>query len=230
MLKTAILLSTAVVLSVTISAVASGAPAGRGFSARVDNPWFSLRPGTTFTYVGEKDGQPSRDVMTVTHRTAVIGGAPCVVVDDRLYLSGRLAERTTDWYTQDAQGNVWYFGEATAELDRHGRVTGTSGSWRTGVKGAKPGIYMPASPRVGQSGRQEYYRGQAEDHFQVLSLSASVRVPYLHSSHALLTKEWTPLEPGVLDHKLYVRGIGMVLEQSIHGPTERGALIRVNRA
>jgi len=226
-MKAAILVSAVVALFVAISGAAQG---GRGFSARVDNPWFPLRPGTTYVYVGEKDGQPSRDVMTVTHRTATIEGAPCVVVDDRLYLNGRLAERTTDWYTQDARGNVWYLGEATAELDRHGRVTSTSGSWRAGANGAEPGIYMPGSPRVGQSGRQEYYRGQAEDHFRVLSLNASVRVPYVHSSRALLIKEWTPLEPGVLDHKLYVRGVGMVLEQSIHGPGERGALVQVRRS
>src|SRR5207248_3416509 len=138
---------------------------------------------------------------------------PCVVVQDRLFLAGRLEERTTDWYTQDRQGNVWYFGESTAELDRRGRVTSTEGSWQAGRSGAVPGIYMPANPHVRQSGRQEFYKGHAEDHFRVLDLHASVRVPYVSSRAALLTEEWTPLEPGVLDHKLYVRGIGNVLEQ-----------------
>src|SRR5438270_12944842 len=125
------------------------------FSARVDNPWFPLRPGTVYVYRGSKDGQPSRDVLTVTHRTRTIAGAPCVVVDDRLYLRGRLHERTTDWYTQDAHGNVWYFGESTAELDKKGNVTSTEGTWQAGRNSAKPGIYMPAHPQVGQSGRQE---------------------------------------------------------------------------
>ena len=167
--------------------------------------------------------------MTVTRRTEVIDGAPCVVIDDRLYLRGRLGKRTTDWYTQDRLGNVWYFGESTAELDRNGHVTSTAGSWRAGVRGARAGIYMPAHPRIGQSMRQEYFKGQAEDHFQVLSLDASVKVAYVSSRHALLTKEWTPLEPGVLDHKLYVRGIGMALEQSIRGGRERAALVDVRR-
>src|SRR2546422_7564328 len=84
------------------------------FSARVDNPWFPLKPGTVYVYRGVKDGKPARDVLTVTHRTQKIDGFPCVVVTDRLYLRGRLAERTTDWYSQDRQGNVWYFGESTA--------------------------------------------------------------------------------------------------------------------
>jgi transglycosylase-like protein with SLT domain len=206
------------------SASAAGQPR---FGARVDNPWFPLRPGTTYVYRGVKDGQPSRDVVTVTQRTRAIAGARCRAVRDRLYLRGRLEERTTDWYAQDRRGNVWYFGEATAELDRRGHVTSREGSWLAGRNGARAGIYMPAHPRVGQSGRQEFYEGHAEDHFQVLSLRASVRVPYTSSKRALLTKEWTPLEPGVVDHKLYVRGIGTVLEQTVKGGSERNELVSV---
>jgi hypothetical protein len=199
------------------------------FSARVDNPWFPLTPGTTYVYRGVKDGEPARDVVTVTHQTRTIIGAPCVAVSDRLYLSGRLEERTTDWYSQDAKGNVWYFGEATAELDARGRVKDRSGSWLAGRDGAQPGIFMFAHPRVGQSARQEYLKGQAEDHFQVLSLHASVNVPYLSSTRAILTKEWTPLEPGTIDHKYYVRGIGTVLEQTVKGGVERNALVSIRR-
>jgi hypothetical protein len=205
------------------------APPPSDFSARVNNPWFPLRPGTTYVYRGVKDGQPSRDVLTVTHVTTVIAGVPCVVVHDRLYLRGRLRERTTDWYSQDRQGNVWYFGESTAELDAHGRVTSTEGTWRTGRNGAQAGIYFPAHPRVGQAGGLEFYKGHAVDHFLVVSLRTAVRVPYLSTTASLLTKEWTPLERGVLDHKFYVRGIGTVLEQTVRGGDERNALVSVRR-
>jgi hypothetical protein len=201
----------------------------RRFVDRVDNPWLPFKPGTVFVYRGVKDGKPSRDVVTVTARSPTIAGVRCVAVDDRLSLNGVLEERTTDWYAQDAKGNVWYFGEDTAELDAKGRVSSREGSWRAGVHGAKAGIVMPAHPRVGQSARQEYYEGHAEDHFRVLSLSASVHVPYTSSRHALLTREWTPLEPGVIDHKLYVRGIGMVEEQTVKGGDERGALVSLRR-
>jgi hypothetical protein len=109
-------------------------------------------------------------------------------------------------------------------LNKKGHVTSREGSWRAGVDGAKSGIFMPAHPKIGQSFRQEYYKGQAEDHFTVLSLSASVVVPYTASAHALLTKEWTPLEPNVLDHKLYARGIGLVKEETIKGGDERWEL------
>jgi hypothetical protein len=210
------------------------APTARGagpaaFGPHVTNPWFPLRPGTVFVYRGVKDGKPTRDVVTVTRSTIVVAGVRCTVVSDLLYTEGRLSERTRDWYAQDTAGNVWYFGEATAELDRRGRVTSTEGSWRAGRNGAKPGIFMPASPHPGQTGRQEFYRGQAEDHFRVVALHATVHVPYTSSTAALLTEEWTPLEPGVVDHKLYVRGVGTVLEVTVKGGDERNALVSVRR-
>ena len=198
--------------------------AGPGFTARVDNPWFPLTPGTTYVYEGSKDGQPGRDVVTVTRRTTTIAGAPCAAVSDRLYLRGRLAERTTDWYTQDSRGNVWYSGEQTAELDRRGRVTSTEGSWQAGVDGARPGIFMPAQPRVGESFRQEFLRDHAEDHFRIIGLFGTPR------KNALLTREWTPLEPGAIDHKLYVRGDGEVLEETVRGGREHFELVSVSRS
>ena len=216
---------TACICAACGSAGSAGPQAARPrFVHGVRNPWFPLSPGTTFVYTGEKDGQRGRDIFRVTRRTKRIDGVTCTEVDDRLYAAGHLAERTKDWYAQDAHGNVWYFGEATAELDKSGHVTSREGSWQSGVDGAKAGIFMPAHPKVGLSFRQEYYKGQAEDHFAVVSLDASVVVSYTASANALLTKEWTPLEPGVLDHKLYVHGIGEVKEETIKGGSERWEL------
>ena len=213
----------------TESTTSSASPERTGFSANVTNPWFPLRPGSVYRYRGVKDGEPSREVMTVTHRTKTIEGAPCVVVSDLLYLRGKLEERTRDYYTQDAKGNVWYFGEDTAELDARGHVTSTSGSWMAGVHGAKPGIFMFAHPRPGLSARQEYLKGEAEDHFMVLSMRQTAVVPYRIFRGAMLTKEWTPLEPRVIDHKYYVRGIGTVLEQTVKGGNERNELVSFRR-
>src|SRR5262249_62200314 len=108
-----------------------------------------------------------------------------------------------------------------------GDVTSTEGSWQAGRDGAKPGIYMPARPRPGLTGRQEYLRGHAEDHFRVVTLHAAVHAQYASSKTALLTEEWTPLEPGVLDHKFYVRGVGTVLEQTVKGGDERNELVSI---
>lgn len=230
-MKTKFLSLSAVVLTVGVlgssesSAAPPKPPPPSGFAARVDNPWFPLEPGTTNLYRGVKDSMPSRDVFRVTRRAKRIQGVRCTVVSDKLYLRGRLHERTEDWYAQDKAGNVWYFGEATAELNANGSVRSTEGSWQSGVDGARAGIFMPAHPHPGQSGRQEYYKGHAEDHFRVLSLAADVHTPGASSDNALLTSEWTPLEPGVVDHKLYVKGIGTVLEQTVKGGDERNSLV-----
>jgi len=197
------------------------------FEAHVNNAWFPLHPGYTLLYRGVKDGQPSRDVFTVTRRTKTILGVACTVVSDKLYLRGRLEERTEDWYAQDRDNNVWYLGEATEELFPNGSVKTREGSWQAGVDGARAGIFMPAHPFRGQTGIQELYKGEAEDRFRVLSLSASVRTPAVISNFALLTREWTPLEPGVVDHKIYAKGIGTALEETVKGGDERNELVAV---
>jgi len=195
----------------------------------VDNPWFPLTPGTTLAYRGVKDGQPSRETFTTLSKTKTIQGVPCTVVSDRLYLTGKLEERTLDYYAQDNDGTVWYFGEDTAELNPDGSVKSTEGTWLSGRDGAEAGIFMPAEPQVGQSFRQEYFKGHAEDHFRILDLAASVKTPGATSDQALLSEEWTPLEPNVIDHKYYVRGIGTVLEQTAKGPLERNTLVEVRK-
>ncbi len=131
------------------------------FVRKISNPWFPLRPGTTFRYRGAKDGKRALDVLTVTHLRRAILGVSTTVIHDRLYLNGRLAERTTDWYAQDRHGNVWYLGERTATLDTHGRTLSTEGTWLAGSNGARAGIYMPAHPKPGGTGRQEYFKGHA---------------------------------------------------------------------
>jgi hypothetical protein len=198
-------------------------------SSRVTNRWFPLAPGTAATYRGVKDGKPAVDIVTVTRATKSILGVRTRVVHDRLYVQGKLAEVTQDWYAQDRRGNVWYFGEATKTLTRKGRIESTEGSFQAGVDGARAGIYMPARPRVGQSGRQEYYKGHAEDRFTILALNVAVAVPAVSSTAALETRETTPLEPGVVDHKYYVSGMGTVSERTVRGGRERLELVSVTR-
>jgi hypothetical protein len=213
-----------------VVALAFAAPPPRSFVRTIDNPWFPLRPGSSYVYRGEKDGEPSRDVVRVTRRTRTIAGVRATAVSDRLFLRGRLEERTTDWYAQDRTGRVWYFGEATAELDGAGRVTSTEGSWLAGKDGARAGLYMPARPRVGQSARQEYLRGEAEDHFRVLATRTAVAVPAVRTQAALMTEEWSPLEPGVRERKYFVRGVGLVREQTVSGGSDRNELVTVRHA
>ncbi len=194
---------------------------------RVDNAWFPLRPGNRLVSKGTEAGNRLRDVVFTTYSTPVIDGVTCRAVRDRLFQNSILREITTDWYAQTRHGTVWYFGERTAELDRHGHVVSREGSFRSGRNGAEAGVFMPAHPRVGQSFRQENYPGHAEDRFAIRDLSADIAVPVIASHHAMLTRETSPLEPGVVDHKYYVRDIGTVREVTVKGGSESLRLVSI---
>jgi hypothetical protein len=195
------------------------------FVARVDNRWYPLEPGSRYRYKGRDGDEKSVDVVRVTHRTKRILGVDTTVVHDVVSIDGRPEEETNDYYAQDRHENVWYFGEATRTLDKHGNTISTEGSFQAGRDGARVGVLIPGHPKVGQTGRQEYLKGEAEDQFKVLDLDASVSTPFVSSDHALRTKETTPLEPNVVDNKYYVRGVGSVREVTVKGPTERLELV-----
>ncbi len=197
------------------------------FTDRVDNPLFPLTPGTTLVYSGTKDGKRALDLFAASRATRVIDGVRTRVVEDRLFLNSVLEERTRDYYAQDRCGNVWYFGEDTAELDRHGNVISTEGSFHAGIDGAQPGVFLQATPELGRRFRQEWYRGHAEDTYKAVDLSTPKTVPYGSFAHALRTQETTALEPDVVDNKWYVSGIGEVEELAVKGPVEKLVLIDV---
>jgi hypothetical protein len=88
---------------------------------------------------------------------------------------------------------------------------------------------MRADPKVGQTYRQEYSKGVAEDKARVISLEGSVKVPYVTFDHVLVTEEFTPLEPGVVERQYYVGGIGDVVEATVKGQPERTELVAVKR-
>jgi hypothetical protein len=197
------------------------------FVSKVDNPYFPLTPGTTFTYRGETEGVPTRDVMTVTYDTKVILGVTTTVVHDQAYEDGVLAEDTFDWYAQDKAGNVWYFGEDTKELDENGNVISTEGSWEAGVNGAEPGIVMEANPKKGDKYQQEFAADVAEDMAQVIGFVDSFCVSYGCFNNVLVTKEWTPLEKGVVENKYYAKGVGFIFGVMVKGGDEQTELVRV---
>ena len=195
------------------------------FTAEVDNPYYPLIPGTVLRYEGREGPRKAKEVITVTHQVKRIQGVPCVVLHDRLTVDGRVVEDTYDWYTQDKRGTVWYFGEDTRTLGTNGEVKSRAGSWEAGVDGAKPGIFMPAHPRVGRTYQQEFYAGHAEDKFRITSLTATVTVPYGSAKgDAMRTVEFTRLEPGALAAKFYGKGVGKLLEADIAGEEDRERL------
>src|SRR4030095_16811931 len=166
-----------ITLFATVSTVRAKAPSlqidPNNFVSEVTNPYFPLKPGTTFIYEGESDGVPTREVVQVTRDTKEILDVLTTVVHVRTYEDGVLIEDTFDWYAQDEDGNVWYFGEDTKELDAGGNVISTEGSWEAGVNGAEPGIIMEADPKKGDRYQQELAPGVAEDMAQVIGFEDS---------------------------------------------------------
>jgi len=195
------------------------------FSSTVDNPFFPLRQGMSWEYRSQTEDGTETTTVAVTDRTRVVMGVVCVEVRDTVRLNGEVIEDTFDWYAQHRDGTVWYFGENTKEYE-HGKVVSIEGSWAAGVDGAQPGVVMPAQPRVGDSYRQEYYRGEAEDMGEVLSVTEQVRVPTGSYDGVVQTRDTTALEPEVLEHKYYARGVGPVLTVDVAGGGTRDELVR----
>jgi len=180
------------------------------FVSKIDNKYFTLTPSTKFIYSEKTEEGTERTEVYVTYDTKKVMGINAVVVWDRVWLNDELIEETYDWYAQDKYGNVWYFGEDSKELV-NGKVASTKGSWEAGVNGAKPGIIMKANPQVGDSYRQEYLKGEAEDMADVVSLGVKIKVVYGSFSNCLQTKDWTPLEPAAAEYKYYCPEVGNVI-------------------
>ncbi len=194
------------------------------FVAVIDNPYFPLIPGTTFIYDGEEDGIPIHEEFTVTHDTKMILGVTVTVIRDEVFTDGVLFERAFDWHAQDVFGNVWYFGEDTAEFDAEGNIVSTEGSWEAGVNGAQPGIIMEADPEVGDTYFQEFAPDVAVDAARVLSVTRRVSIDFGDFDDVLLTKEWSTLEHGFIEHKYYALDKGLILIVAGRGGNERVTL------
>jgi hypothetical protein len=200
------------------------------FTTEIDNPYWPMAPGNRWRYRETDQGEVRRVEVVVTDQTKTIMGIQARVIHDQVTATdGALVEDTLDWYAQDAKGNIWYLGEDTKEYE-NGKVTSTEGSWQAGVDGAQPGILLPADPHPGLAYRQEYLEGQAEDAATVLSLNMRVKVPFGTFAHVLVTEDFTPLEPEIVEHKFYARGVGPALTIDVKGGASREELLRFDRA
>ena len=182
------------------------------FVAAVTHPLMPLSPGSTWTYSGETEDGTETVVVEVLEETKEILGVTCTVVRDTASLDGEVVEDTYDWFAQDVDGNVWYFGEISFNYE-DGEIVDVEGSWKAGVDGAVPGIVMKAAPAVGDVYRLEFLLGEAEDWAEVLALDAVATVPFGGERTGLLkTLDASTLEPDALEHKYYAPGIGFILE------------------
>lgn len=202
----------------------------------INNPYWPLVPGTTFVYEPVPNEDDIVNTITVTSdiKTITVGekSIDCRVVYDIEEEDGHLTEETYDWYAQDDDGNVWYCGEDTIAYiydDNWNLIdTSTEGSWEAGVDEALPGYLILADPSHGVCYKQEYYEDVAEDEAKILRLNAKVTLENGDSyEDCLVTKEWTKLEPGNVEQKLYAEGVGLVLIKELKEKSVRVELIEI---
>lgn len=175
------------------------------FSTSITNPLLPLKPGSVWVY---RNGL-SQVTVTVLSQTRVLAGVTTLTVHDVNTVAGVVEEDTYDYYAQRKDGSVWYFGEDTIAYDDG--TADTTGSWRAGVDGAKPGIIMFARPVLDRTYRQEFRLGTAEDMAKSLAVNQHVVVPYGTFDTAFKTREFTAIEPGGVEFKFYVPHVGNVL-------------------
>jgi hypothetical protein len=194
------------------------------FTTNIDNPYWPMRPGSHWVYREVENGETQRVDVTVTNQTKTLEGIEARVVHDRVSRNGETLEDTYDWYAQDSAGNLWYLGEDTAEYE-NGKLKTKEGTWAAGVDGAEPGVVVPASPKQGMTYREEYYAGHAEDGAEVLGVNSQVQVPFGRFKNALLTRNFSTIEPTVEEMKLYAKGVGPVMELLVSGGSGRTELL-----
>jgi hypothetical protein len=213
-----------------LPASAEGRPTSRAmtFDPQITNRWSPMPVGASYTSLGVQEGKLGLDRTSVLRRTKLISGTRCRIELDRVFLNGKPAERTFDYFAQDSKGNVWYFGE-DSYTRRHGRWSRDSDSWLSGVNGAHAGIVMQAHPTPGPVYAQENFPGHAEDKARVLGYVSSLTVPGGTFRHVLETQEFSPLEPGVVERKYYAAGVGFLRSVTTRGPIEFFDLARVAR-
>ncbi|MGH2965610.1 MAG: hypothetical protein ACRDMH_09555 [Solirubrobacterales bacterium] len=229
--KTSTTSTTKAATTVPTTTSASGAPVASNvhynpkivpsqFTDKITNPYTPWIPGTTHIFKGTRDGVPTKTRVSVTNATKTIMGVKCVTVQDVVTSNGSLVEKTTDWYSQDSKGNVWYFGEQTAEY-ANGVVTTTAGTWEAGVDKAKPGIVMEAHPKKGDHYRQEFRPGVALDKATVLSTNATRTVPGGTYHHLVATDDINPLDPSKHETKWFAKGIGFIEARNQHNEVSK---------
>ncbi len=179
------------------------------FVSEITHPYFPLKPGTVFRFEGTRDGERRIDEMTVTSDKKKIMGVETTVVRVISSSDTEIVEKTVDWYAQDKDGNVWYFGEDTAVF-KNGKVENTDGTWMAGVDGALPGFIMKAAPEVGDGYREEYRPKVAEDFAKVIKTDMSAGGPTGKYENVLVTENIDLLDKSKFEHKWYAPGIGPI--------------------
>jgi hypothetical protein len=189
-------------------------PTNAGFSLTIDNPFFPMPVGTQWTLQGNDGGDAVELVITILPDTEMVAGVATRVLEERESENGTLLEVSRNFFVQAATGDICYYGE-DVDIYRNGVIVSHDGAWRAGVANATPGVFMPATPAVGQMFRQEVAPGVAEDRIEVTAVGDTVTVPFGTYGNTVRFLESTPLEPGARSYKAFASGIGMIVDDVV---------------
>jgi hypothetical protein len=195
---------------------------GGPFTTDIDNDFFPVVPESESVLESE-DGMIRLEI-TVLEETEEVSGVDTRILVETELEDGVLIEVSRNFFAQTEDGTVCYFGEDVDVCDSglvqvgdeflcNGEEPSHEGAWRAGENGNVPGIIMPADPQVGDVFMQEGAPGVAEDQAEVLALGGPIEVPAGDFDDTLTTEECNPLEGGARDLKVYVRGIGLAIDE-----------------
>lgn len=186
------------------------------FTTEISNKYFALPIGKKLIYEATNvGGRSERIEIEVLKETKIIEGIETVIYLDREYRNGQLVEETKDYLAQHKNGDVWYFGEDVSNFV-DGKLKDHAGSFIHGKNGAKAGIWMKAEQRIGDSYRQEYYRGEAEDIRDTVATGLTVTTKMGTFTECVKVYDWTPLELTSREHKYYCPQVSsMVLVEDL---------------
>lgn len=185
----------------------------------ITNPWLPLSSLKQDILEGSEEGKKLRIERTIKpeiHKTFKIGKqkVESLVMEDREFENGELAEVTLDYFAQADDGTVLYLGEDVNEY-KDGKVSGHSGAWLLGKQTKIPGIMMPPDPRIGDKFRPEDVGAITREDDEIMSFSETVKVPAGTYENCLKVKEI--LSDGKTEYKLHAKGIGVVKEIPAEG-------------
>lgn len=180
------------------------------FTTKITNPYFSLPIGKKMVYEAETAEGSERVEIEIERGARKVMGVETITYRDRQYVDGELVEDTRDYLAQDKAGNVWYFGEDVDSYE-DGKLKDHEGAWIAGIDGAKPGIWIKADHVVGDSYRQEFYKGKAEDVRDVVALNQTVTTNRATYKNCVKFYEWSLLDTKSREHKYYCSEVGTLV-------------------
>ena len=193
------------------------------YTTNITNPLFPLSSTRNIEFAGterDPDGDTikTQSVKRLLDKTDTVAGVAVAVLEVKEYEDGELVEHTEDYFAQHRDGSVWYFGERVTDYE-NGKVVGHEGQWFAGEGNNKPGLFMPATPTVGQEFEQERAPGVAEDRSKVLQLDVEVTVPAGKFTGCIKTEDYAPLDK-ITEFKFYCPRVGLVREEGKNGTSE----------